>query len=201
MLTEAPDGSGLVSIDATLPNRLVARALSDGGIEEFGPYDTVHSEPRVGSHRFDFLLRNGGDGELTHRQAGPNDLLLEVKSVTLVERGVGLFPDAVTDRGARHLRTLAELAGTGRRCGVLFVLQRDDAHRVRAADTIDPAFAAALDEAAAAGVRVRARGCRVTRKGVELADPLPVDTGPAPGAEGSELAADRPYMNLEEIQP
>lgn len=187
VLTEAPQGGDLVSIDATLPNRLVARALEEGALDELGPYTEVRSEPRVGSHRFDFLLRRDTSAA-GGTEPGPHDLLLEVKSVTLVEHGVALFPDAVTARGTRHVRRLGELAREGRRCAVLFVLQRSDAHRVRAADTIDPAFAEALDDAAADGVRVLARRCRVTRKGVRLAEPVPTDVGPAPGADPAKAS-------------
>ena len=172
VLTRSPSGDGLVSIDATLPNRLVARALDQGTLEEFAPYNGVRSEPRVGSHRFDFLLQ---------REEG--HLLLEVKSVTLVKERTGLFPDAVTERGARHLRRLSDLSRDGRPCAVLFVMQRNDADRVRAASSIDPAFAEALEEAATAGVEIRGRSCRVRPKGVTLAEPVPVDVGPSPGDE------------------
>lgn len=202
ILTETPDDQGFVSIDATLPNRLVARALQDGQLHEFGPYGNVRSEPRSGSHRFDFLLeRPAGsappEGNGTAPGSGSSrpasgDLLLEVKSVTLVEEGIGLFPDAVTERGARHVRELAKLARSGRATAVLFVLQRQDAGRVRAARTIDPGFADALEEAVRAGVQVRARRCQVSHHGIELADPVPVDVGPSPTANGSEGESEVP---------
>jgi len=105
-------------------------------------------------------------------------MALEVKSVTLVEEGVGLFPDAVTERGARHVRDLAEIAERpGWEAGILFVLQRSDAQEVRAARSIDPKFAEALSEAKAAGVRILGRRCRVFQDRIELSDPVPVRIG------------------------
>ncbi|HSL84160.1 MAG TPA: DNA/RNA nuclease SfsA, partial [Thermoanaerobaculia bacterium] len=125
-------------------------------------------EHRLGRSRLDFLLRPRDD-----REGGP-PLLLEVKSVTLVEEGVALFPDAVTARGARHVRELAEHVRAGsHRAAVLFVVQRPGASRVLAAREIDPAFADALAGAREAGVRVLGRRCRVEADRVVLGDSIP----------------------------
>lgn len=120
----------------------------------------------IGASRFDFSLR---------KEDPSRQLVLEVKSVTLVEEGLGLFPDAVTARGARHVRELAELAGSGdRAAAVLFLVQRDDAEAVMAAPSIDPDFAAALESARREGVRVLARRCSVDTECVSLDEPIPV---------------------------
>lgn len=164
VLVQTPAGDGLVSVDTTLPNRLVAAALAAGVLPELAGWALERAEAPLGRSRFDFLL------------AAPEDrrLVLEVKSVTLVEEGVGLFPDAVTARGARHLRELAELAGRpGWQAAVLFVLQRPDAERILAAPEIDPDFAQALAEARAAGVRVLGRRCHVALDRVTLGEPVP----------------------------
>lgn len=167
VLVEGPDGAGPISVDTTLPNRLIRRALEQQSLQELAGWRLERAEPAVGRSRFDFLLSRG-----TER------LLLEVKSVTLVQDGVALFPDAVTARGARHVRELAELAGEAdRHAVVLFVLQRPDAREIRAARSIDPAFADALEAAAAAGVRVLGRRCRVDRHRVTLGDPVPTVVG------------------------
>lgn len=158
VLVESPDHEGLVSVDTTLPNRLIGRALETGALQEFEGWTLDRREAPLGSSRIDFLLARGDER-----------LALEVKSVTLVEDGVALFPDAVTARGARHVRELAEAATRpGWHAAVLFVLQRPDAHRIEAARSIDPAFADALAEARAAGVRVLGRRCRVTLEVIEL---------------------------------
>lgn len=168
VLVENPSGDGLVSIDTTLPNRLIHRALQDRALDEFDGWELERAEFQLGRSRIDFLLSQGD-----------RRLALEVKSVTLVEDGVALFPDAVTARGARHVRELAEIAGTvdgeGRtwEAAILFVLQRSDAHRIEAARSIDADFADALVEAKAAGVRVLGRRCRVSLDRLELGESVP----------------------------
>lgn len=165
-LAEAPEG-GLVSVDTGVPNRLIGEALRRNALPELAPFRLDRAEVPVGRSRIDFLLEPpGADG-------GP-PLLLEVKSVTLAEDGVGLFPDAVTARGARHVRELAEGVRRGRhRAAVLFVVQRPDVRRVLAAPEIDPTFARALEEARAAGLRVLGRRCRVELDRVVLDGPVP----------------------------
>ena len=96
--------------------------------------------------------------------------------MTLVERGVALFPDAPTVRGRRHLNELAEIAAGGERAMLLFVVQRADARRVAPARAIDPAFAEALTEARRAGVLLRAVGFRLGADDrARHLGPLPVD--------------------------
>lgn len=109
-------------------------------------------------------------------------MALEVKSVTLMEGRVGLFPDAVTARGARHVRELTALRRGGDwAAAVLFVLQRPDADRVMPDAGIDPEFARALAEARRAGVRLLGRRCRVDLKAIALdrAVPVVLPRGPA----------------------
>lgn len=171
-LVEAPDGER-VSVDTLLPNRLVRAALEAGALPELAPYRLERAEPRVGSSRFDFLLRapvspgEGGDGR---------PLLLEVKGVSMLDGERALFPDAVTARGARHVRELGELAARGEHdAGVLFVVQRAGARSVAAAQAVDPVFADALAEARRSGLRVFARRARVVGERAELGEPLPVE--------------------------
>jgi sugar fermentation stimulation protein A len=169
VLVESPDGSGLVSIDTTLPNRLVARALEANALEELKGWRLERHEHTIGHSRFDFLLhrRRGGPG--------PRRMALEVKSVTLVEGRLGLFPDAVTARGARHVRELAALRRGGEwAAAVLFVLQRPDADRILPHPAIDPDFARAVVEARRAGVRFLGRRCLVDLDRLALGPPVPV---------------------------
>jgi sugar fermentation stimulation protein A len=168
VLVESPGGDKLVSLDSTLPNRLIRRALEDGALEEFEGWSLAKAEFAMGRSRFDFLLSN------------PNGrrMVVEVKSVTLVEESVGLFPDAVTERGARHVAELAEIP---RRpdweASVLFVLQRSDAREIRAAKAIDPKFASTLQHASDAGVRILGRRCRVLFDRLELGGAVPAGVG------------------------
>ncbi len=166
LLVENPDRCGLVSVDTRIPNRLIGRALARSALDEFEDWEFRRAEATIGRSRIDFLLGRG-DGR---------QLALEVKSVTLVEDGVGLFPDAVTARGARHARELAHLARRdGWSAAILFVIQREDVRRFRAARELDPDFAAALDEARARGVQIVARRCRIDLDRVTLGPAVPVN--------------------------
>lgn len=154
----------LISVDTTLPNRLIRRAIEVGGLPELAGWRLERPEWRHGDSRFDFLLSHP-DGRR---------LALEVKSVTWVEDGVALFPDAPTTRGVRHLRELAALARQeGWVAAVCFVVQRSDARELGIASHIDPELAGALDDAARAGVRVLARRCHVALDGVSLGGAIP----------------------------
>jgi sugar fermentation stimulation protein A len=176
VLVQTPTGAGWVSLDTTLPNRLLeaafrqAEARGDALVELPG-WVLDRPEATFGASRFDFLLRRRKEVEGN----APERQILEAKSVTLVEDGRALFPDAVTERGARHLREMAELSRQGTPGTVIFVAQREDARSIEAAWAIDPDFARALGEARAAGIGVIGRRCRVTPAGVTLLpEPVPV---------------------------
>jgi len=166
VLVECPEGRELVSLDTTLPNRLIGKALRLRVIEELAGWKLVRAEVTLGRSRLDFLLS----------EPGGRKMALEVKSVTLVDNGVGLFPDAVTERGARHVRELAEIAREPEwEAGVLFVLQRSDARVIQTAQRIDSKFAEALAEGRRAGVRILGRRCHVLEDRVELGPAVPVE--------------------------
>ena len=155
-----------VSIDSQLPNRVVAEALANRELSGFGGYTAVRREVRWGESRFDIALL-GGAGEVVR--------YVEVKGVTLVEDGTARFPDAPTERGARHLRELGKIAADPAlpAAAVVFLVQREDAERFSPNDRTDPGFAEALREAAAAGVLVRALRCAVEKEGVRILGEIP----------------------------
>lgn len=153
----------LVSVDSMAPNRVVGEALGSGLITEMGGLSVVRREPTYGGSRLDFLL---GDGSAR--------LLLEVKSCTLVEEGVALFPDAPTERGARHLKTLESFLGEGR-ASVLFLIQRSDAGVFRPNGATDPRFASALREAVFKGVEVYAYDSTISLGKIKFNRRVPVD--------------------------
>jgi sugar fermentation stimulation protein A len=99
---------------------------------------------------------------------------LEVKGVTLETDGVCAFPDAPTERGAKHLRGLTEAVREGCGAYVLFVIQMADVEYLHPNDTTDPEFGKALREAAAAGVQVLAVDCTVTENTMSIANYVPV---------------------------
>jgi len=154
-----------VSINTTYPNKLVELMLKHGRIKEIFPYEWVKSEYTFGNSRWDFLLQHGQE-----------QLLLEVKSVTMEKDRVGLFPDAVTQRGTKHVKELTSIVKEGNKKGaILFIVQRDDVEIVTGASHIDPKFSNSLKEAAEAGVLLISYTCVLTDKGITLGKPIPVD--------------------------
>lgn len=157
----------LVSADARLPNLLVKEAIESRRLPELSGYDLVRSEVTLERSRIDLLLSRDG---------GPL-CFMEIKSVTLVEDGVGLFPDSPTERGRRHVGELAVAAQRGMRAAVVFVVQREDVDAFEPNRRADLKLCEALDLARRQGVEVYARRCRVSQDHVELADSIPVRLG------------------------
>lgn len=153
-------GSRLINMDSQAPNIAAKEWLLAGGLGEINALrpETIH-----GDSRFDFSFQKEG------RQC-----FLEVKGVTLEMDGVCAFPDAPTERGAKHLRGLQQAVQEDC-CGyVLFVVQMADAKYLHPNDTTDPAFGKALREAAAAGVEVLAVDCTVTENTMVIRNFIPV---------------------------
>lgn len=162
-LVEA-DG-GLVGINTMHPNRLVEEAVRAGLIPELAGYSELRREVAYGDGcRIDLLLR----------APSRPDCYVEVKNVHLKRTGGAEFPDAVTARGARHLRALRRQVAAGDRAVVLYVVQRTDCADFSIASDIDPTYAIAFRKALADGVETLCRACRITLEEVQLADPLPV---------------------------
>jgi sugar fermentation stimulation protein A len=165
-----------VCLETLHANRLAGELLSAGQVRGIGGGWDLRPEVRRGNSRFDFLLQ---------RQDG-DEMLVEVKSVTLVENGVALFPDAPTARGARHVRELEQAVRNGTRAAVLFVVQREDARAVAPHAGIDPEFTLALQSAAASGVLLRAARFRMRVSGqAEWLGSLPVRVRKASVGRGS----------------
>ena len=117
-----------------------------------------------GNSRFDFYLERGKtlDRGGTIEQGGEK-YLIEVKGCTLAgsKLGFGLFPDAPTERGVKHLNELAEAAGQGYHCAIVFVIQMNGIHHVDPNDATQPEFREALEHAVKAGVHVICQSCCV----------------------------------------
>ena len=175
-------GFCLASADARLPNALVKEALSQGHLPQFAEYTTVRPESTYGESRLDFLLERapgrGLPGPKGPEPEGPTKCYVETKSVTLVEDGIGLFPDSPTSRGVKHLHSLEKALGEGYRAAVIFVIQREDVQSFSSNDTADPEFALAFRQALAAGVEALAYRCRVTQRQIELAGEVPINLRP-----------------------
>lgn len=153
-------GSRLINMDSQAPNAAAKEWLLSGGL---GSIENLRPEVFLGSSRFDFCFFKDG------RQC-----YLEVKGVTLESDGVCAFPDAPTERGARHLRHLAQAVQEGFGAYVLFVIQMSDVKYLHPNDATDPDFGAALREAAAAGVQVLAMDCQVTESTMTIQSPVDI---------------------------
>lgn len=166
-LSETPQGR-LACINTGRANALVEEALRAGVITELAGFDGLRREVAYGEERsrVDFYLEYAD---------GP--AYVEVKSVTLGYPGsaVAAFPDAVTQRGAKHLRELASLARQGVRAVQLYCVNLSGIEAVRPAQEIDDAYAQALRAAVRDGVEVLAYGTRVETTGIVIDRPLPVE--------------------------
>lgn len=156
--------SALVGVNTAVPNRLVRAAALAGAVPEFPFPAEVRSEVRCGDSRLDLLLR-GADGR---------DMLVEIKNCTLVEEGAAFFPDAVTERGRKHLGELARLAEGGTRAAVFILVQRGDAAWFSPADHIDPAWGETLRQVLRQGVELLAYRADLDLEGIRLGARLPM---------------------------
>lgn len=154
-------GERIINMDSQAPNIAARQWLESGGL---GRISALRPEVTHEDSRFDFSFEKDG-----------KTCFLEVKGVTLEQDGVCAFPDAPTQRGAKHLRGLTKAAQEGYGAFVLFVIQMADVKYLHPNDATDPAFGNALREAAAAGVTVLAVDCAVTPDSMVLRLPLPVD--------------------------
>ena len=161
-------GSAWVNVDTSLPNRVVAEAVERGQVPALDGYAALRREVPYGDRsRIDLLLED---------PARP-PCYVEVKSTTFTSGRSALFPDAVTERGRKHLGELIEVARRGARAVQFFFVNRTDVACFRPADQIDPLYANALRDAAEAGVEVLAWTARVTPRQLVLDAELPVELG------------------------
>ena len=156
------EGGGLCSVNAYMANWLFGEAMENRSLDVF-PYPMVEREVSFGRSRLDFRLTEGDE-----------ICWVEVKSVTYAEEGVGMFPDAPTTRGRKHLGELAKLVEQGHRASAVFVVQREDAGRFAPFERIDPEFAEELRRVSAAGVEVHAFRCDVSVEEVLIAEEIPI---------------------------
>ena len=153
-------GQRLINMDSQAPNAAAREWLERSGL---GKIENLRQETVHGDSRFDFSFTREG-----------KTCFLEVKGVTLEDNGVCAFPDAPTQRGAKHLRGLAEAARQGYGAYVLFVIQMADVKYIHPNDRTDPDFGAALREAAAQGVKVLAVRCQVSEDEMTISGSVPV---------------------------
>jgi sugar fermentation stimulation protein A len=151
-----------VGINTMYPNRLVAEAVRSGALSELHNYPTVRREvlTRPGT-RLDLCL-----------ETSDCHCYVEVKNVTLKLGGAAAFPDAVSERGTRHLKELIRLKRKGHRAAVVFVIQREDCEIFRPADEIDPEYGRWLRRANRAGVDILPYRAKVSPEEIVLNERL-----------------------------
>lgn len=144
-----------IGTDTQLANRIVEEALRLKLVPGLETYGALVREQFVETgYKVDFML-SGAQG----------DCLVEVKSATVVEKGVARYPDSATPRGVKQLKVLKRRASEGQRAILLFLVQREDAHSFVVSNSHDPAYAEAFESAVASGVEVIALAVSVSRNG------------------------------------
>ncbi len=156
----------MACIHSAKANDLVKEAIEAGVVKELQGYKSIRTEVKYGQEksRIDLLLERGTE-----------QCYIEVKSVTLLlDHGLGVFPDAVSDRGRKHLRELITMVEQGHRAVLFFCVQHTGIEQVAPADTIDPKYGDTFREAMAAGVEVLAYRTQISPVAIKLNKPLAI---------------------------
>lgn len=159
----------LVSLFSQQANSIVYDAIVDGKIKELAGYNHHKREKTVDNSRIDIYLENENE-----------KCYVEVKGVTLIVDGEARFPDAPTERGAKHLKELIKLKKEGNRCAVFFLIQHPAGNFFRPNWENDPVFSETLNEAYENGVEIIVYKCDNRLDGITLI-PEPLDFDLAQG--------------------
>lgn len=159
-----------ICVHSAKANGLAKEGVEQGVIEELQGYEQLNTEVKYGQEksRIDLLLGNSN---------GREQCFVEVKSVTLLEdqqTGQGIFPDAVSERGQKHLRELIAMKKQGHRAVLLFCVLHSGISSVAPADSIDKKYADTFREALDAGVEVIAYSADINEQEIKLTAPLEV---------------------------
>lgn len=163
----APTGS-LVGVNTSLTNKLVHEALLANTINELSGYQNIKPEHKISKEtRLDFFLSD---------HPTLPDCYVEVKNVTLKDDGTNaaLFPDAVTERGLKHLNELYELKKTGARAVMLYIIQREDISHYSLENDIDPAYSKRAKELKELGLEIYPYQCQLTNDEIKVSKLVPI---------------------------
>jgi len=163
-------GQGMACIHSARANGVVEEAFSQGLVGGFESYTEIRREVKYGDKSRADLLLQGDNGQV----------FVEVKSVTLCRAGgQGVFPDAVSERGRKHIKELQAAIGQRTRCVLFFCVFHSGIDRVSAARDIDPKYRVALAEALDNGLEVMAWKTAISPAGIALLEQLPFTLDPA----------------------
>ena len=173
-LVRVADGPfGWAGVNTGLPNRLVSLAIERGIIPELAGYGEVRREVTVEKGtRLDVVLQGG---------AHETRCLVEIKNVTMKAGQAAVFPDAITERGRKHLEVLARAAASGLRAVIFFLVQRPDCGFFTTADFIDKSYGETLRRVAGSGVEVVVWRSRLSVRGADLGERITYRPGPYQG--------------------
>lgn len=162
-LTQTQRGA-IICVNTLRANILAKEAILAGNIVELSGYNTLKSEVKYGEEksRIDIML------QAEERQ----NCYIEVKSVTLAENESGYFPDAVTERGQKHLRELMSVAAAGDRAVILFAVLHSAIDRFSPAHHIDARYAQLLIEAQTKGVEILVYKAELSTEMMTLNKPI-----------------------------
>ncbi len=153
------DNNSKVGVNTHLTNKIVHEALKNNIIKEFDKSITIKPEIKFGiKTRFDFLIKDG-----------KSKIFLEVKNVTLSRKNkVAEFPDAVTERGVKHLNELIKAKKQGYKVYLFFVIQREDCNKFYIAKDIDIKYSTTLAQAIKKKLNILCYDCKFSLKGIKL---------------------------------
>ena len=154
------DKGASVGVNTHRANRIVEKAIIEKKISTLGKKYDYRREVKYGKNsKIDFLITNKKDEEI----------FLEVKNVTLSKRkGISEFPDAITERGSKHLLELIDVVKKNKRAIMLFLVQRNDCKKFRIAEEIDSIYKKNIMNAMKAGVEILCYDCSFVRNNIEL---------------------------------
>ena len=158
-----------VGINTSNPNALAKEWVDRGIVPGLEGISNLRREVKWEDSRFDLYGEMAGDESAVERGC-----FIEVKNVSMKEGDRALFPDAVTERGRKHLNTLIRVKKAGMRAVMLYVVQRMDVRIFSPARDIDPEYGKALDKAIRNGVEIIVVQARVTPESIEYHRTLPV---------------------------
>lgn len=157
----------LVSLYSQQANSIVYDAIVSGKIKELSGYSHHQREKTVDNSRIDIYLANEED-DCCGMSFLVEPCYVEVKGVTLIVDGEARFPDAPTERGAKHLKELIKLKKEGNRCVVFFLIQHPAGTFFRPNWENDPVFSQTLNDAYENGVEILVYRCDNQLEGIQL---------------------------------
>jgi sugar fermentation stimulation protein A len=159
------DNKSKVGVNTHLTNKIVLCALKLNLINEFKNNTNVKTEVKFNKNtRFDFLINEK-----------KTKTFIEVKNVTLSRKpGIAEFPDAVTERGSKHISELINAKKEGYKSYILFVVQRNDCKYFKIASDIDAKYSKLIKEAVKKKINILCYDCKFSSKGIKLNKPLKI---------------------------